>query len=93
MNAAVGSTARLGWKTTRDEELEQLRRALPKNLIRPLPYRIARASSSGDLLSRSPVHAGGRDGVDYNGGASSEMWQNPNSCVRYVSVAGEEDFI
>ena len=77
MKTAVGCTARLGWKMTRDEELEQSRRALPKNLICPLPYRIAKASGSGDLLSRSPVHAGARDGVDYEGGASSERWQNP----------------
>ena len=68
----VGSTVRLGRKTTRDEELEQSRRALPKNLIRPLPYRIAKAGGSRDLLSRSPVHAGGRDGVDYDSGASRE---------------------
>jgi hypothetical protein len=33
---------------------------------------IANASGSGDLLSRSPVHVDTRDGVDYNGGASSE---------------------
>jgi hypothetical protein len=79
MKMAVGCTARLGWKTTRDEELEQSRRALPKNLIRPLPYRIAKASGSGNLLSRSPVHAGARDEVDYEGGASSERWQNPRS--------------
>jgi hypothetical protein len=79
MKMAVGCTARLGWKTTRDEELEQSRRALPKNLIRPLPYRIAKASGSEDLLSRSPVHAGARDEVDYGGGASSERWQNPRS--------------
>jgi hypothetical protein len=77
MKTAVASTARLGWKTTRDEELEQSRRALSKNLIRPLPYRIAKASGSGDLLSRSPVHAGARDGIDYGGGASSERWQKP----------------
>jgi hypothetical protein len=75
----VGCTARLGRKTTRDEELEQSRRALPKNLIRPLPYRITNASGSGDLLSHSPVHAGARDGVDYGCGASSERWQNPRS--------------
>jgi hypothetical protein len=49
----------------------------PKNLIRPLPYRIAKASGSEDLLPRSPVHAGARDEVDYGGGASSERWQNP----------------
>jgi hypothetical protein len=64
MKTAVGSTARFGWKTTRDEEHEQSCRALPKNLIRPLPYRIAKASGSRDLLSRSPVHAGARDEVD-----------------------------
>jgi hypothetical protein len=77
MKTAVGSTARLGWKTTRDEELEQSCRALPKNLIRPLPYRITKASGSGDLLSHSPVHARARDEVDYGGGASNERWQNP----------------
>jgi hypothetical protein len=76
---AVGCTVRLGWKTTCDEELEQSRRALPKNLICPLLYRIAKASGSGDLLSRSPVHAGAQDGVDYRGDASSERWQNPRS--------------
>jgi hypothetical protein len=77
MKTAVGCTARLGGKTARDEELEQSRRALPKNLIRPLPYRIAKVSGSGDLLSRSPVHAGARDEVDYGGDASSERWQKP----------------
>jgi hypothetical protein len=79
MKTAVGCTARLGGKTTRNEELEQSCRALPKNLIRPLPYMIAKASGSGDLLSHSPMHAGARDGVDYGGGASSERWQNPRS--------------
>jgi hypothetical protein len=55
MKTAVGCTARLGWKMTRDEELEQSRRVLPKNLIRLLPYRIAKTSGSRDLLFRSPV--------------------------------------
>jgi hypothetical protein len=99
MKTAVGSTARLGWKTTRDEELEQSRRALPKNQIRPLPYRIANASGSGDMLSRSPMHAGARDEVDYGGSASSERWQNPRSvsgmfgCSRarvYIGGAAEK---
>jgi len=93
MKTAVGCTARLGRKTTRDEELEQSRRALPKNLIRPLPYRIAKASGSGDLLSRSPVHAGARDGVDYGGGASSERWQNPRSVSGYVRRVAWQGFI
>jgi hypothetical protein len=35
-------------------------------------YKIAKASGSGDLLSRSPVHAGVSGEVDYGGGASSE---------------------
>jgi hypothetical protein len=77
MKTVVDCTARLGRKTTRDEELEESHRALPKNLIRPLPYRIAKASGSGDLLSHSPVHTGARDEVDYGGGASSERWQKP----------------
>jgi hypothetical protein len=72
MKTAVASTARLGRKMTRDEELEQSHRVLPKNLIRPLLYRITKASGSGDLLSRSSVHAGARDEIDYGGGASSE---------------------
>jgi hypothetical protein len=85
MKTAVGSTTRLGWKTTRGEELEQSRRAFPKNLICPLPYRITKASGFGDLLSRSLVHVGARDGVDYGGGVRSERWQNPRSilgCMR-----------
>jgi hypothetical protein len=76
INTTVGSTARLGRKTTHDEELEKSRGALPKNLIRPLSYRIAKASGSRDQLSHFPVHADVRDGVDYGGDASSERWQN-----------------
>jgi hypothetical protein len=77
MKTTVGCTARLGGKTTRDKELEQSCSALPKNLIGPLPYRIAKASGFGDLLSHSLVHAGARDEVDYGGGASNERWQKP----------------
>jgi hypothetical protein len=75
MKTAVGCTTQLGGKTTHDEELEQSCRSLLKNLIRPLPYRIPKVSGSGDLLSRSPMHVGARDEVDYGGGASSERWQ------------------
>jgi hypothetical protein len=89
MKMAVGSTARLGWKMTRDEELKQSCRALPKNLIRPLPYRIAKASGSGDLLSRSPVHASARDGVDYGGSASSERWQNRGGSRARVYIGAQ----
>jgi hypothetical protein len=65
MKMAVGSTARPGRKTACDEELEKSHRALPKNLIRPLPYIIANASGSRDLLFRWLVHAVARDEVDY----------------------------
>jgi hypothetical protein len=67
---------------TRDEELEQSCRALPKNLVCPLSYRITKASGSGDLLSCSPVHAGAWDGVDYGGGAS-----------RMISAVAGQEFI
>jgi hypothetical protein len=85
MKTAIDSTARLRRKTTHAEELEQSRGALSKNLIPPLPYRIVKASGSGDLLSRSPVHIGARDGVDYNDGASSKRWQNLD---RFQGVCG-----
>jgi hypothetical protein len=84
MKTAVGSTARLERKMTRDEELEQSRRTLPKNLIRLLSYRIIKASGFRDLLSRSPVHAGAPDGVNYGGDASSERWKNPRGAQRKI---------
>ena len=58
-----------GWKKTRSGSGEQSREALPKYLIRHLPYRITKATDSRDMLSQTPVHAGDRDGVDYGGGA------------------------
>jgi hypothetical protein len=70
LKTTVGNTARLGRKTTRDEDLEQSCRTLPKNLILPRPYRFTKASDSRDLLSRSPVHVGGWGVVGYDGGAS-----------------------
>ena len=77
MNTTMSSTARLGRKTTRDDEFEQSRTALPKNLIRPLPVQDRKDERLGDLLSHAPMHAGVWDGVDYDGGASCEMRQNP----------------
>jgi hypothetical protein len=52
-------------KMRHDEDHEQSREALSKKVIRPLLYRIAKASGSKDVLSRSWVHAGTQDGVDY----------------------------
>jgi hypothetical protein len=78
--------ARLGQKTTGDEELEQSHRALPKTLICPLPYRIINASGSGDPLPRSPVHVG-RDEVGYGADASREKPQNPKSCINWMYLS------
>ena len=60
--------------------LEQSRRALPKNLIRPLPVQDLEDGGSGDLLFRSPVHADARDGLDYDGGAAAKKRQNSKFC-------------
>ena len=51
--------------------------ALPKNLIRPLPVQDLEFGGSGDLLSRSSVHAGARDGEDYGGGAVAREEAKP----------------
>ena len=63
--------------------LEQLRWALPKNLIRHLPVQDLEDGGSGDLLSRSSVHADARDGLDYDGGAVARKRQNS----RFVTLA------
>ena len=59
--------------------LEQSHWALPKNFIRHLPVQDLEDGGSGDLLSRSSVHAGARDGADYEDGATARRRQNPNS--------------
>ena len=51
---------------------EQSRQALPKNLIRPLPVQDLEDGGSGDLLSRSSVHADTRDGFRLRWRRSSE---------------------
>ena len=62
------------------KNLEQSRQALPKNLIRPLPVQDLEDGGSGDLLSRSSVHADARDGLDYDGGAAARKRQNSRFC-------------
>ena len=59
---------------------EQSRRALSKRLIRPLPVQYLEDGGSGDLLSRSSVHADARDGLDYDGGAAAKKRQNSKFC-------------
>jgi hypothetical protein len=58
---------------------EQLSRALPENLIRPLPVQDLEDGGFGDLLSRLSVHVGARDGANYEGGATARRRENPNS--------------
>jgi hypothetical protein len=64
--ATKSKPSRNRWlKTSHNEDREQPRRALTKNLIRPLSYKIAKASGFGDLLSHLLMRAGAQDGVDY----------------------------
>ena len=51
--------------------LEQSRRALPKNLLGPLPVQDLEDGGSEDLLSRSLVHADARDGLGHGGSAAA----------------------
>jgi hypothetical protein len=46
------------------------REALPKTLFALSRCRIPKTKGSEDLLSRSPVHTGARDGEGYGGGAA-----------------------
>jgi hypothetical protein len=78
------------------EDFEQSRAPLPQNLIRLLSVHISKANGSGDLLSRSPVHAGARDGEGYGNRAAARRQKNPNSfwCVsrggRWIYIRGSE---
>ena len=51
----------------------------PKTLFALSRCRIPKAKGSGDLLSRSPVHAGTRDGASYEGSPGARRGKNPNS--------------
>src|SRR5438105_2187078 len=75
-NPMVLRAARLGGKTNRGDELEQSRERFPKTLFALSRYRISKVRGSEDLLSRSPMHVGTRDGVDYGGGAAKRKKQN-----------------
>ena len=50
---------------------EQSGRTLPKNLNLPLPVQDLEDGGSGDLLSRSLVHADDRDEIGYDGGIAA----------------------
>ena len=64
MNTTMSSTALLGRKTTRDDEFEQSRTALPKNLIRPLPVqdrKDERFRRPALLIADAPLRSGRRE--------------------------------
>ena len=86
--APAETSCNSGWKTTHGGSSEQSRTSLPKNLIRPLPYRITKPTGSGDLLSHPPVHAGAQDEVDYGGGARHEIAKP--GLVRCVTAAQQD---
>ena len=71
---------------------EQSRRALPKNLIRPLLMQDREDGGSGDLLSRSPVHADARDEEDYGGGVAAKIGKTLTQ-IRLILVKGNRLFI
>ena len=51
-------------------------------------------NGSGDLLSHAPMHVGVWDGVDYDGGASCEMRQNPTYFFgTFLAAAGSYIYI
>ena len=60
--------------------LEQSRRALPKNLIHPLPVQDLEDGGSRDLLSRLSVHADAQGEIGYDGGAAARKRQNSSFC-------------
>jgi hypothetical protein len=66
----------LGEKCAVMKILSSRAKALPKNLIRPLSVQDPKGEElqrkcSGNLLSRSPVHTGARDGEDYGSGVAT----------------------
>ena len=55
------------------KSLRAVARSASQKPYSPSPVQDHKDEGSGDLLSRSPVHAVARDGVDYGGGARHEV--------------------
>jgi hypothetical protein len=53
-------------------------RTLPKTLFALFKCRISKAKGSGDLLSRSQMHVGGRDEENYEDGAVVNRGESGN---------------
>ena len=64
----------------------------PKTLFALSRCRIPKAKGFGDLLSRSPVHAGTRDGEDCGGGAAARGGKTLTQ-IRSILVAADRLYI
>ncbi len=65
----------------------------PKTLCRILPVQDVEGRGSGDLLSRSQVHAGERDGVVYERRRSTEEEANPRLILCVLREGGGSLYI
>src|SRR5438105_13025957 len=83
-NPMVLRATGLGGKTSCGDKLEQSCERFPKTLFVLSRCRISKARGSGDLISRSQMHVGAWDGVDYGGGAVERKRQNLDAfCFAY----------
>ena len=60
-------------------------RHFPKTLFAFSRCRITKARGSGDLLSRSPVHAGAQDGEDYDDSVAARRGKTLTQ-IRWILV-------
>ena len=73
------------------KRLRAVARSASQKPYSPSPVQDHKDECSVDLLSRSPVHAGARDGVDYGGGARNES-AKPR-LVWFIAAHAVPDFI
>ena len=73
------------------KSLRAVARSASQKSYSPSPVQDHKDEGSGDLLSRSPVHAGARDGVDYGDGARHESAKS--RLVWCIAAHAMPDFI
>ena len=84
---------RRGRRAVANEQGAVARSASQKPYCRLLPVQDVEGRGSGDLLSRSPVHAGERDGVVYERRRSTEQEANPRLISRVLREGGGSVYI
>lgn len=84
---------RRGRRAVADEQGAVARSASQKPYCRLLPVQDVEGRGSEDLLSRSPVHAGKRDGVIYERRRSTEQQANPRLISREFREGGGSVYI